>query len=99
MLGYGGHFSTKSRRYSTTLDAMRADRAEFRAREAREATGAAPLPDVPTTRVGSWQVVGTGYATAAEHTWAESIRAQHRHDPIRRPENAQDPDDDHRTAS
>ncbi|MQA17822.1 MAG: replication initiation protein, partial [Pseudonocardiaceae bacterium] len=94
-----GHFSTKSRRYSTTLGAMRADRAEFRAREAREATGAAPLPDVPTTRVGSWHVVGTGYATVAEHTGAESIRAQRRHDPIRRPENAQDVDHAHRSAS
>ncbi|MCA1605999.1 MAG: replication initiator protein [Acidobacteria bacterium] len=84
MLGYGGHFSTKSRCYSTTLGAMRFDRAEYRAREAREAAGAPPLPDVPLIRYGSWQVAGTGYATAAESRWAEGIRAHHRRMPIRR---------------
>jgi replication initiator protein RepSA len=91
MLGYGGHFSSKSRHYSTTLGAMRADRAEYRAREAREAAGAAPLPNGPLTRVGSWQVAGTGYLTTAEETWAETIRAQRRHTPVRRPENGTDP--------
>jgi hypothetical protein len=90
MLGYGGHFSTKSRQYSTTLSAIRTSRAEYRAREAREAAGLAHLPEVPLVRVGSWQVAGTGYLTAAEETWAESIRAQRRHIPIRRPET--DPD-------
>ncbi len=99
MLGYGGHFSTKSRRYSTTLGAMRADRAAYRAREAREAAGAPPLPDAPTIRVGSWRVIGTGYATAAEHTWAEVVRAKCRHVPIKRPENTHDPHDNHRAAS
>ena len=32
MLGFGGHFSTKSRRYSTTLTALRRARAAFAAR-------------------------------------------------------------------
>jgi hypothetical protein len=91
MLGYGGHFSSKSRHYSTTLGAMRTDRAEYRARQAREAAGAAPLPDGPITRVGSWHVAGTGYLTAAEETWAEAIRAQRRHIPVRRPEHRSDP--------
>ena len=91
MLGYGGHFSSKSHRYSTTLGAMRTDRAEYRARQAREAAGAAPLPDGPITRVGSWHVAGTGYVTAAEETWAEAIRAQRRHTPVRRPEHGIDP--------
>lgn len=31
MLGYGGHFSTKSRQYSTTLSAIRTSRAVYRA--------------------------------------------------------------------
>jgi hypothetical protein len=91
MLGYGGHFSSKSRRYSTTLGAMRTDRAEYRAREAREAAGAAPLPNGPLNRVGSWQVAGTGYLTTAEETWAETIRAQRRHTPVRQPANGIDP--------
>ena len=88
MFGYGGHFSSKSRRYSTTLGAMRTDRAEYRA---REAAGAAPLPNGSITRVGSWHVAGTSYVTAAEETWAETIRAQRRHAPVRRPENRTDP--------
>jgi replication initiator protein RepSA len=99
MLGYGGHFSTKSRQYSTTLTAIRASRAEYRAREGREAAGAPQLPDVPLVRVGSWQVAGTGYLTAAEETWAESIRAQRRHSRIRRPETEPDRTDAQPAAS
>jgi replication initiator protein RepSA len=99
MLGYGGHFSTKSRQYSTTLTAIRASRAEYRARERREAAGAPQLPDVPLVRVGSWQVAGTGYLTAAEETWAESIRAQRRHSRIRRPETEPDRTDAQPAAS
>ena len=90
MLGYGGHFSSKSRQYSTTLTAIRASRAEYRAREARQAAGVPDLPDVSLLRVGSWQVAGTGYLTAAEETWAESIRAQRRYSRIRRPETEPD---------
>jgi hypothetical protein len=99
MLGYGGHFSTKSRQYSTTLTAIRASRAEYRAREGREAAGVPQLPDVPLVRVGSWQVAGTGYLTAAEETWAESIRAQRRHSLIRRPETEPDRTDAQPAAS
>src|SRR5215216_6267636 len=35
MLGFGGHFSTKSRRYSTTLTALRHARGAFAARRRR----------------------------------------------------------------
>ncbi|MGW6286544.1 replication initiator [Streptomyces sp. NPDC055107] len=35
MLGFRGHFSTKSRRYSTTLGALRLTRADYRARRDR----------------------------------------------------------------
>ncbi|GDY76169.1 hypothetical protein SAV31267_056540 [Streptomyces avermitilis] len=38
MLGFRGHFSTKSRRYSTTLGALRAARAEWRRAQAAAAT-------------------------------------------------------------
>lgn len=99
MLGYGGHFSSKSRQYSTTLTAIRTSRAEYRAREARQAAGVPELPDVPLLRVGSWQVAGTGYLTAAEETWAESIRAQRRHSRIRRPETEPDGKDEQPAAS
>jgi hypothetical protein len=87
MLGYGGHFSTNSRRYLTTLGAMRADRARFRIDEARSFAGLDPLPEEhPVIRAGSWQVAGTGYWNASEETWAEMIRESKRHRPIRRPE-------------
>lgn len=87
MLGYGGHFSTKSRRYSTTLGTMRADRARFRRDEARAFAGLDPLPeDREIVRAGSWYVTGTGYRAAGEETWAEIIRKAKRHRPIRRPE-------------
>ncbi|TDQ05902.1 replication initiator [Labedaea rhizosphaerae] len=90
MLGYGGHFTTKSRRYSTTLGTMRRDRARYRADEARSFAGLEPLPDTPVERVGAWQVAGTGYRTISEHTWAEMIREQKRHRPLpRRPETDQ----------
>lgn len=86
MLGYGGHFSTKSRRYSTTLGTMRADRARFRADQARELAGLDPLPaDQPTARFGQWAVAGVGYANAGEEAWAETIREQLRFKPIPRP--------------
>jgi hypothetical protein len=99
MLGYGGHFSSKSRQYSTTLTAIRVSRTEFKAREARQAAGVPELPDVPLFRIGSWQVAGTGYLTAAEETWAESIRAQRRHSRIRRPETEPDGKDEQPVAS
>ncbi len=43
MLGFSGHFSTKSRTYSTTLGALRADRAQYR-RELAIAAGFLPEP-------------------------------------------------------
>lgn len=59
MLGYRGHFTTKSRRYSTTFTALRSARAEHRAREQRAALG---LADRPTVTVGQWRYAGRGYS-------------------------------------
>ena len=39
MLGYRGHFATKSRRYSTTLRVLREARADFRRRQHQSSTG------------------------------------------------------------
>ncbi|MBP0455997.1 replication initiator [Streptomyces montanisoli] len=74
MLGYGGHFSTKSRRYSTTLTALRAARAEHRAEQQRAALG---LADRPTVTVGHWAFAGRGYALD-EALIAAGIRAAKR---------------------
>ncbi|UNS98983.1 replication initiation protein [Streptomyces tubbatahanensis] len=70
MLGYRGHFSTKSRRYSTTLTALRSARAEHRAQEQRDAFG---FGDRPTLLVGQWRYAGRGYSPEAALV-AESVR-------------------------
>lgn len=64
MLGFRGHFSTKSRRYSTTLGALRTARADW-----RRAQTAPPVPqDSGTTLVlAHWVFAGTGLSAA--ETW------------------------------
>ncbi|MFF4442013.1 replication initiator [Streptomyces sp. NPDC001621] len=69
MLGFRGHFSTKSRAYSVTLGALRQERADHNEALARERAAEAghPLPDPDTVLVLShWVFAGTGL-TAAEH--------------------------------
>ncbi|MFE0511549.1 replication initiator [Streptomyces sp. NPDC058964] len=69
MLGFRGHFSTKSRRYSTTLGALRDARADW-----RRAQAAPPVPqDGETTLVlAHWVFAGTGLSSA-EAWLAESL--------------------------
>jgi Replication initiator protein, pSAM2 len=58
MLGFSGHFATKSRTYSTTLGALRADRAAHQ-REQAIAAGLLPNLDSDTTLVVTeWQFAG-----------------------------------------
>jgi hypothetical protein len=71
MLGYGGHFSTKSRRYSTTLTALRQARADHRAEQQRASLG---LTDRSTVTVGQWRYAGRGYSPEAA-LLAASVRA------------------------
>ena len=62
MLGFSGHFSTKSRTYSTTLGALRADRAAYRR---DQAIAAGLLPDLAgdtAVVVIDWHFVGREYA-------------------------------------
>ncbi|MGW2209272.1 replication initiator [Streptomyces sp. NPDC001781] len=61
MLGFRGHFSTKSRRYSTTLGALRDARAEW-----RRAQAAADAPTEPDTTLvlAHWVYAGTGLTDA-----------------------------------
>jgi hypothetical protein len=77
MLGYGGHFSTKSRRYSTTLTALREARAEHRAEEQRTALG---VGDRPTAMVGHWRYAGRGYSPDAALIAASFRAGGGRHD-------------------
>ncbi|MCX4454059.1 replication initiation protein [Streptomyces sp. NBC_01728] len=76
MLGFRGHFSTKSRRYSTTLGALRQVRADYRAAQQRAALGLSDPDDNPeaTTLVLShWTYAGHGY-TPGESWLAANIR-------------------------
>jgi hypothetical protein len=64
MLGFRGHFSTKSRRYSTTLGALRTARAEWRRAQTVTATTATkPEPDT-TYVLAHWAFAGTGLSSA-----------------------------------
>ena len=83
MLGFGGHWSTKSRRYSTTLTALRRARVAFAKR--RRARDGVPLDafgrpedDQAVIVVASWAYVGAGYATEGERWLALSAAARAR---------------------
>jgi hypothetical protein len=83
MLGFGGHWSTKSRRYSTTMGVLRRARVAFAKR--RRAKDGVPLDawgrpedDQAVTVVASWIYVGSGYATEGERWLALSAAARAR---------------------
>jgi len=91
MLGFRGHFSTKSRRYSVTLGRLRTARARFaRLRAEAERTGE-PLDvadlearllaeddDGTTLVVGAWTYAGSGWTTTGEKELAEAAAARAR---------------------
>jgi len=83
MLGFGGHWSTKSRRYSTTMTVLRRARVAFAKR--RRAGDGVPLDawdrpedDQAVIVVASWIYVGSGYATEGERWLALSAAARAR---------------------
>ena len=91
MLGFRGHFSTKSRRYSVTLGRLRAARARFARLSAEAQRAGEPLDvtdlerrllsdDEETTLVvdGSWTYAGTGWSTNGEKELAEAAAARAR---------------------
>jgi hypothetical protein len=82
MLGYGGHFLTKSRRYSVTFGQLRAARADHRratrpAEPGRDAWDR-PLDDTVVLVLGTtWTYVGIGHVTSgAELAAASAARAR-----------------------
>jgi hypothetical protein len=83
MLGFGGHFSSKSRRYSTTLGSLRWARVAYAIRRRRTAT--LPLDawgqaddDQAVLVVASWIYVGRGYQSTGEAWLAASAAARAR---------------------
>jgi hypothetical protein len=83
MLGFRGHWSTKSRRYSTTFTVLRRARVAFAKR--RRAKDGVPLDawgraedDDQVVILASWDYVGSGYATEGERWLALSAAARAR---------------------
>ena len=83
MLGFGGHWSTKSRRYSTTFTVLRRARIAFAKR--RRARDGVPLDawgqpedDQTVIVVASWSYLGSGYQTTGEAWLAASAAARAR---------------------
>jgi hypothetical protein len=83
MLGFRGHWSTKSRRYSTTFTVLRRARVAFAKR--RRARDGIPLDawgrpddDQAIIVVATWIYVGSGYETEGERWLALSAAARAR---------------------
>jgi hypothetical protein len=73
MLGYRGHFSTKSRRYSTALGLLRQTRALYRTDQARQTRGLPMVDDRDAITIKEWRFAGTGLRHG-EQFWAELAR-------------------------
>jgi hypothetical protein len=68
MLGFGGHFLTKARRYSVTFTELRGDRTAYR--QAGNAVEAAP--------VRSLSYVGSGWLSEGDAALAQTAARQRR---------------------
>ena len=82
MLGFRGHFATKSRRYSVTLGRLRAERRTWRQRHTPDRTGPTSTTRTSTTprssSTGSWEFVGLGWLTTGDAALAASAAARAR---------------------
>jgi len=91
MLGFRGHFATKSRRYSTTLGRLRSARRRWQLRRLRRlrtqprdgSTDAAHDRDTDegedsTLVIGSWSLDGIGWLTGGDAALAATAAAQAR---------------------
>ncbi|MGW0599627.1 replication initiator protein RepSA [Streptomyces sp. NPDC002776] len=72
MLGFRGHFSSKSRHYSTTLGALRQERADYRAAQEREVLGLEEIEPDSVLVLADWQYAGHGH-TPGESALAATI--------------------------
>jgi hypothetical protein len=82
MLGFGGHFSTKSRRYSITLGALRRARVAYAIRRRGDTltldAWGRPEGDQAVIVIASWSYLGSGYQTTGEAWLAASAAARAR---------------------
>lgn len=75
--GFGGHFLTKSRSWSTTFKALRQRRADHNA-EVRRASWQALSPQAQLVIEARWEYAGAGYQTATEAHMAALHRSNQR---------------------
>jgi hypothetical protein len=71
MLGFRGHFVTKSRGYSTNLGTLRADRAAYRAQQDHHDEH----EDDSTPVLAFWQYLGSGYLNPGDALLAAGVEA------------------------
>jgi hypothetical protein len=80
MLGFGGHFSSKSRRYSTTLGALRRARVAYAIRRRRgeamplDAWGRLEDDQAAVVVIATWRYLGSGYQSTGE-AWLAALAA------------------------
>jgi hypothetical protein len=91
MLGYRGHFLTKSRRYSVTFGHLRTARMAHRSQQRHPDGEKDPwgrdLDEHTVLVISAWQYAGTGHASTAERQLALDAAARAReHDRIAREE-------------
>ena len=72
MLGFRGHFSSKSRHYSTTLGALRQARADYRAAEQAQVLGLDDIEPDTVLVLADWTYAGHGH-TPGESALAAGI--------------------------
>ena len=70
MLGYGGHFLTKARRYSVTFGQLRDTRATYRREENEE--------PADTITVGTLTYIGSGWLSEGDALLANTAARQRR---------------------
>ncbi len=76
MLGYRGHFATKSRRYSTTLKALRQARADYHRRQ--HPSPASGPGDQAVITITTLRWAGTGWRSSGDALLALSAAARAR---------------------
>jgi len=75
MLGFRGHFVTKSGGYSTTLGELRAARTAYRARQDQPPRDAEINEDGSTVVLSVWQYIGSGYLNPGDVLLAAGVEA------------------------
>ena len=86
MLGFRGHFLTKSQRYSTTFREIRGERREWRLRDdlaqlGRDTWGEdgdTRRPRHSVTVINDWRLLGVGHRNYAEQELAMAIAERNR---------------------